>query len=242
MSRFRLILLTSMAMVFVGAYASASASATTPVFSVCLKGTGGSGTKYEESNCEKTDAGGAWELVDINEALAISGTSGVAKMKSVLLKAEALITCKKAKVTGEIEPAGTSKAEATFEGCEVGNSKETFKNCTVPNFKFSFADQLIENATTKEAEDELKPKAGSETFAEIKINSLEGKSCSEKGTFPVKGTQRAEFPEQATHKTSRSVVFKPLGSHLSFDGEEATFEDTATVVLSNGDSWGVSIP
>ena len=83
MSGFRLILLTAMAMVFVGAFASASASATTPVFSVCLKGTGGSGTKYEESNCEKTDAGGAWELVEIKEALAISGTSGVAKLKGV---------------------------------------------------------------------------------------------------------------------------------------------------------------
>ena len=239
---FRLILLTAMAMVFVGTFASVSASATTPVFSVCLKGTGGSGTKYEESNCEKTDAGGAWELVEIKEALAISGTSGVAKLKGSLLKAEVIITCKKAKVTGEIEPAGVSQAEATFEGCEVGNSKEIFKNCTVPNFKFSFADQLIENATTKEAEDELKPKAGSETFVEIKINNLEGKSCSEKGTFPAKGTQDAELPEQTKHKTSRSVVFKPSGSHLTFGGEEATFENTASVVLSNGDSWGVSIP
>ncbi len=239
MSGFRLTLLTAMAMVFVGAFASVPASATSSVFSVCLKSTGGSGTKYEESNCAKTDAGGAWESVEVKEALTISGTSGVTKLKSSILKAEILITCKKSKVTGEIEPAGVSQGEAKFEECEVGNSKETFKNCTVPNFKFSFVGQLIENATTKEVEDEFKPKAGSETLVEIKINSVEGKSCSEKGTFPVKGTQDAELPEQATHKTSRTVAFKPSGSHLSLNGEEATLEDTASVVLSNGDSWGV---
>ncbi len=243
MSRVKLTLLIAMAMamgtVVAGALASASALATTPVFSVCLKGTGGSGTKYEESKCEKEKTGGEWESISIKEALAINGTGGVAKLKGTLLKAEILITCKKDKVTGEIEPAGKSKGETTFEGCEVGNSSGTFKNCAVPTTKFKFMDQLVENAKS-EVEDEFKPASGS-TFVEIVIENKEEKSCAEKGKFPVGGTQNAEL-EQTGYKTSKSLTYKPSGSHLTFNGEAATFENTASVALSNGDSWGVSIP
>jgi hypothetical protein len=237
MSRVKLTLLIAAAVVVAGAFASASASATTPVFSVCLKA-GGSGTKYEESKCEKEKTGGEWEVIAIKEALAINGTGGVAKLKGILLKAEILITCKKDKVTGEIEPAGKSKGETTFEGCEAGNSSGAFKNCAVPNIKFKFIDQLVENAKG-EVEDEFKP-SGS-IFVEIIIENKEEKVCAEKGKFPVGGTQNAEL-EQTGHKTSRSLTYKPSGSHLTFDGEPATFENTASVVLNNGDSWGVSIP
>ncbi len=239
MTRAKLTLLIATAVVVAAAFVSATASATTPVFSVCLKGTGGSGTKYEDSKCEKEKTGGEWEAIALKEALAINGTGGVAKLKGALLKAEILITCKKDKVIGEIEPAGKSKGEVTFEGCEAGNSSGTFKNCAVPNIKFKFADQLVENAKS-EVEDEFKPASGS-TFAEIIIENKEEKACAEKGKFPVGGTQNAEL-EQTGYKTMKSLTYKPSGSHLTFNGEAATFENTASVALSNGDSWGVSIP
>ena len=238
MTRVKSTLSIATAAVVVAAFVSATASATTPVFSVCAKGTGGSGTKYEESKCEKEKTGGEWEVIAIKEALAMNGTGGVAKLKGILLKAEILITCKKDKVTGELEPTGKSKGETTFEGCEAGNSSGIFKNCAGPNIKFKFTDQLVENAKG-EVEDEFKPPGS--IFVEVTIENKEEKACAEKGKFPVGGTQNAEL-EQTGYKTMKTFTYKPSGSHLTFDGEPATFENAASVALNNGDSWGVSIP
>jgi len=227
----------------VGAFASASALAITPVYLVCLEKEG-TGTKYKDRNCKETSGtGNKFELVEVTENLAVNGTSGVSVLTSTLLGAEIKITCTKDKFTGTIGPKGLSKGEVTYEGCSAGNTKEPFANCEVPNITFKFIDQLVENATTKEVEDEFKPETPP-IFVKIVIKAKPEKTCLEKGTFPVEGTQNAEAEKPSLGaKLLRELTFKPSGSHLKFNTTEtATYEGKVSIDLNNDDSWGVSIP
>jgi hypothetical protein len=241
MSRVRLFLLSVVAIVAVGAFASTSALATTPVYLVCLEKTG-SGTKFEERNCSKALGTGKFELVAVAENLGVTGTLGVSVLTSTLLKAEIKITCKKGKFTGTIGANGASKGEVTYEECEAGNSKEKFASCKVPNIKFKFIDQLVEKSAT-EVEDEFKPETGS-IFVEIVIENKGTEKCLEKGTFPVEGTQNAETEKPSLGALLlRNLTFKTSGSKLKFNKTEtATYEGKASIDLNNDDSWGVSIP
>lgn len=242
MTRFRLILMSVVAMFAVGAFASASASAITPVYLVCVE-KAGSGKKFKDRNCKEESGTGKFELVEVTENLSVNGTSGVSVLTSTLLKAEIKITCKKDVFTGTIGPKGLSKGEVTYEECKVGNSSGNFANCVVPNIKFKFIDQLIENSKG-EVEDEFKPESG-KVFVEIVIkNKAEGEICQEKGTFPVEGTQNAVVEQPSTGaKLLREFSFAPSGSHLLFNKTEtATYEGKVSIDLNNDDSWGVSIP
>lgn len=233
--------MSAVAMFAVGAFASTSALAITPVYLVCLE-KAGSGKKFKDRNCKEESGTGKFELVEVTENLAVNGTSGVSVLTSSLLKAEIKITCTKDKFTGTIGPKGLSKGEVTYEGCTAGNSSGEFKTCEVPNIKFKFIDQLVENATTKEVEDEFKPETGS-IFVEIVIKNKPEQSCAEKGTFPVEGTQNAEVEKPSLGaKLLRELTYKTSGSHLTFLKEKATYEGKVSIDLNNDDSWGVSIP
>jgi hypothetical protein len=241
MSRFKLIMMSVVAMFAVGAFASASASAITPVFLVCLE-KAGSGKKFEERNCSKESGSGKFELVEVTEFLKVNGTSGVSTLKGTLLSAEIIITCKKDNFTGEIGPKGLSKGTVTYEECEAGNSKEKFTSCEVPNIKFTFIDQLIENKAGG-IEDEFKPAEAGKPFVEIEIKNKTGKTCAEKSKEPVVGTQNAEVESSSLGaKLLRELTFKPAGSNLTYDGEPATYEGKVSIDLNNDDSWGASIP
>lgn len=242
MLRIRFILLGLAALAFVGAFASASASAVTPVFLVCLE-KAGSGKKYEDRNCSKENAGsGKFELVEVTSFLPANGTSGISTLKATVAGAELIITCKKDLFTGEIGPKGLTKGEVTYKECSAGNAKEEFKNCAVPNITFKFIDQLVEKSAT-EVEDEFKPAGGSNLFVNIVIENKEGKSCAEKNTYPVEGTQNAEVEAPSLGaKLLRELTFKPSGSHLTLKGNAATYEGKVSIDLNNDDSWGVSIP
>ncbi len=240
MSRFKLIMMSVVAMFVVGAFASASASAITPVYLVCLE-KAGSGKKFEDRNCSKESGTGKFELIEVTEFLKVNGTGGLATLKGSLSGAEIIITCSKQKFEGEIGAKGLSNGLVTYEGCAVGNSKEKFTSCEVPNIKFKFIDQLVENAK-KEIEDEFKPEKGTE-FVMIEIKAVTGKTCVEKGKFPVDGTQNAEVEQPSTGaKLLTELTFKPTGSNLTFDGAAATFESKISIDLNNDDSWGASIP
>lgn len=242
MSRFKLIMMSVVAMFAVGAFASASASAITPVYLVCLE-KAGSGKKFEDRNCAKENGStGKFELVEVSEFLGVNGTGGASTLKTTLLSAELIIKCTKSKFTGEIGPKGLSKGEVTYEGCAAFSSPTAeLANCEVPNIKFKFIDQLVEKSATV-VEDEFKPESGS-TFVEIEIKNKGTKSCIQKGKFPVTGTQNAEteLPSSGA-KLLRELTFKTSGSHLKFNGEAATYEGKVSIDLNNDDSWGVSIP
>jgi hypothetical protein len=132
----------------------------------------------------------------------VIGKSGIAELKGELLGAEALVTCNKGTSTGELLENGASKGKLVYEECKIGNKKETFANCEVPNISVNVKDQLV--GTEAEAEDEMKPASG-EIFAEIVINNKGAKTCLEKGTFPVKGSQTCKLPSGESFKVEHEI-------------------------------------
>jgi hypothetical protein len=233
MSGIRLIMLGLAALaatVAVGAFASAAASAHKVLD--CLKVAAGTG-KYEESKCTKGPGSKEWERFEI-ASQKISGTGGVSTLKTTLAGAEIIVTCKKAGLTGEIETAGTGKGDATLEECSLGNSHETFSSCEVPNTSFELSAQLVGSPV----ELEFKPASGS-TFVEVTIKNKAGKTCVEKGTYSIDGTQDCVFSNGETFEVKHEVDCKAAGSHLTFDGNTATFEGDKSIEMGSGDSWAV---
>jgi hypothetical protein len=245
MLQIRLILMGIAVVAVLGALASASASAITPVFLVCLEKSG-SGKKFEERNCSKEDGSGKFELVEVTEFLKINGTGGLSTLKTSLLGAPMSVKCKKSKFSGEVGPKGLSRGEVTYEGCALytdnkEGKEEELTNCEVPNINFKIVDQLVEKSAT-EVEDEFKPAMGT-TLVDIVFKNKGEKTCTEKGTFPIIGTYNAEAELPATGaKLLRELTFKASGSHLKFNGEDATYEGKVNLDMNNDDSWGVSIP
>ena len=242
MSRFKLIMMSVAAVALVGAFSSASAMAA-PHFSTCLNVGSGKG-QWEDSACSKAKSGGGWETSAVSSSLEASGTGGVAKLKSELLSAEILITCNKNTITSAatfLETEGKSKGEVVFEECKVGNSKETFVNCEVPNIKFKYTDQLVLNSEGI-VQDEFKgvEKEGTQ-FVEISIKNKEAKSCTQKGTFPVTGTQLALLPEPHVFKRLHLLNFSTADSHLTFNGKSATFEGNDEIELLSGAFFAISL-
>jgi hypothetical protein len=189
----------------------------------------------ECENFEPATETGTWQHK--TALIIIEGTSGVSKLKGEILGAEALVTCNKDTFTGELEEGGASKGKVIFEECKVGNSKETFVNCEVPNIEFNFKDQLVGSA--KPYEDEFKPASG-ELFVEIKIKNKGEKSCLQKGTFPVKGTQTCKLPGQETFSKEHEIKCETSGSKLEFNGKKgATYEGTDKVKSTSGVEWAV---
>ncbi len=235
MSRIRFILLGMAATVVLGAFASASASAHR--FVDCLKVAAGSKGIYEETKCEKAKAGGEWEKYEIANQ-EVLGTGGLTKLKSELLGAELLITCKKETFSGLLEVGGASKGEITLEECSIGNKTETFKNCEVPNIKFKLTGHLI----TKEEETEVEfrgvEKEGAQ-FVEIQIKNKGEKSCTQKGKFPIQGTQTCSFSNGPIFEPTHTIECTPSGSSLVFNGKSATFEGSRSAGTTSNDSWAV---
>lgn len=221
-------LVVLIATVAVGVLMSASASAHR--FVDCLKAASGSKGAYEESKCEKVKTGGEWEKFEVTGE--VTGTGGVAKMTTTLLKAEIAITCKKAHFAGVLEKEGASAGEADFEECEAGNKTEPFRNCEVPNIKFKLKGLLFDSP----AEIEFKPETGS-TFVDIVLKNKAEKNCVEKGTFPIEGTQTCSFTNAATFAIEHEIKCEPAGSHLTFGHETASFEQTRAIETVTGDDW-----
>ena len=220
-------------MFVVGAFASASASALTHTFLTCLNVGAGKG-QWEDSACSKAKTGGGWETSEVANGTKVEGTSGVSKLKSELLGAEILITCTKDVFKGELETKGASKGEVTFEGCSASSGGAELANCEVPNIKFKFLDQLVleeVKAGEFEVADEFKP-AVAGPFVEIEIKNKGTKSCLQKGTFPVTGTQKCLLPEASIFKVLHKIDCKPVGSILEFNKKPATFESLEEVELS----------
>jgi hypothetical protein len=229
-------------MALVGAFASASASAITPVYLLCLEKEG-AGTRYATSSCspEKSPKG-KFELVPVTEELGVNGTGGLSTLKTKLDGATLVITCSKSTFTGNIGPKGLSNGTVTYGGCKAFSPEGTeLVNCEVANIKFKFVDQLIENAK-HEIEDEFKPATGS-TFVEIELLN-KGASCIQKGTYKVEGTQNAEVEQGPGAKLLRELTFKESGSHLTFgpSKEKATYEGKVSIDLNDDCNWGASIP
>jgi len=229
MSRIRLVLLSSMAVLVVSAIGASSAFATFTKTSVKCEGTGVPTVclSTTEKGTELFEASGTESIANVKEVKA-----SVLKVTSIGLE----IQCTTDAATGQInqtEPLikaySLSKFVLKFSTCKVTGAHE--KECKV-----------VEPMTTKnltgtllsEKEIEAKPESG-EIFTEIEIGNQTGQTCPAtiKGVNPVKGAQICTLPENTvdlkTHKLACAA-----GTKLKFGSNEATFEGEASFELGAG--------
>lgn len=211
MTRLRLILLSMLAVFAVSAVASASASAA--------------------SKCEAKEEGGdnTW-CIEGKELAGEQALTTSQKTSFVLTAAAAGITLTCTKETGSgtlvqvnsTEPAA-SDVELTFSGCTL----TSLPNCKVKEpIKVNGGGDLLDAVTKGRSEVTFTPSEG-ETFAEITIENNGAKTCLQKGTFPVTGSQTCALPKGEEEITKHEVECKTTGSKLKLGKNEATFSGTA---------------
>lgn len=227
MSRFKLVLLSALAVLGVFAIASASASAA-PLYLVCLEKSNGN---YEDSLCTVPNTGkGDWESYEVTTALAIEGTLGLSDLTSTIDKTAATITCAKGTVTGSIEASGKSKATIVYEECSIA----AFSGCEVPNITAKVTDKLIETGTT--IEDEFNEE-GSGPFATI---TFKGSGCGIKSlSLKVKGSQICALAEGEVSKSLHLLDCEESGSKLKLGEEAAKYKGSASIQLVSHDAFRV---
>lgn len=230
-SRFRTMLVASLAVFAVGAVASASASAKNPTWMVCKGVSAGSG-KFEDGLCSKGGKGN-WEASELlaGETKGIEATSsgrqeftlsglGITLMCNLKTKAGAKL------IGGE---PGAVEETIVYERCEV----KGFEKCLINNERAGEA-QITTNALTakevflskKGAETEspeetgtlLKPKTG-KVWASVTFKSEKGESSCP--TF-LEGTGReitgevlAENVKSGVHATTQQLSF-PVGNLATY--------------------------
>ena len=240
MSRFKLVLLSMLAMLALGSVASASASAHRFVNSQCVPYTNALIAWETKAKCvAQNPAGGDaiknWELEGI-AAAKVEGTSGESILEGEVALVKVFIKCNKDTFSGELEATGASKGKVEFTECRVVNKKgNQIENCKVKEpIEFKFKDQLVSSPV----EDEFKPAAGA-IFVEITMEAEAGGVCAISGTYKVEGTQTCKLPSAGTLQAEHEIVCEPSGSSLKFAGNPATFTSTEKVKLESGGKWAM---
>jgi hypothetical protein len=199
MSRFRLLLISALAVLAVAAVASASASA---AFKKEF---------FVEKAAVTTPVG------------VVGGSSTVSKLEAKLFGVKVKIECASSTYTGTLAAAGASTGTISFSGCTVkAGSKEKCK--VVEPITAELKDQLVE--VKKALQDEFSPAEGG-IFVKITIEA-EGGTCSVAGTFEVTGTQNCELPSSTVEALEHEIVCKPVKT-LKLGGEEAKFTSTQVI-------------
>lgn len=231
MSRFKLVLLSALAVLGVFAVASASASAA-PHWLVCLESTTGT----LNSLCE-TGSSGKFELKEITTVLEVEGTSTESKLTSEIGSTKVVIKCPKDKVAGTIEAPGKSEATITYEECSL----EGASGCTV-NSPGQPAKTIVAEVLDRLVENSEKTKILDEFFEKEKVpfTKIEITGCALKNTLEVKGSQKCELPGGEEVKTLHELECLTTGSSLKLGTKEATYAGTASIKLKDKDAWRVS--
>ncbi len=261
-NRIRVLLVSLLAVLAVGAVTSSSASAAHG-FWICKEKAGVGEEppiKYDEHHCNTKEKElklrkWEWKPVEGAEVFKVEGTSGVSKLESEVAGLKILIECKKDTFKGEIEAAGKNKGEVTFSECSLFEVTKYVKvaltACTVPNIVFKFTTQLVTGQGAGPAtwgpEDEFNSTEAEETFVTIKIEG----TCALKGTYKAKQAeveikpaaqkfkgQVCAMPEAGVGKLEHEIVCTSSGSHITFGGKPAYFTSTDLVKLENGWWWG----
>jgi hypothetical protein len=200
MSRLRLLLISALAVLAVGAVASASASA----------------AFKKEFFVEKAAV--------TSPVGVVGGSSTTSKLEAKLFGVKVKIECASSTYTGTIAAAGASTGAISFSGCTgKAGSKEKCK--VAEPIQSELKDQLVE--VKKALQDEFSPAAG-EDFVTITIEAESGGPCTVAGSFEVTGTQNCELPGSTVEALEHEIVCKPVKT-LKLGGEEAKFTSTQTI-------------
>jgi len=226
-----------LAVVALGAVASASASAFSRQWDVCEEGTG-AGTKFTEHKCTTASGTGKWEwkvLTSSSETRKVISSGGVFTLTAGGKTVECTAVTDKGTITGGTP--GTDKAEEIkFTGCtanakkctaESGAVKGTIIVKEVPTklvvIGTKLADEFEENPITKE-------------FVTIKFDEA-GEPCTNFPTTKVKGDVAAEVIA-GTGELNFPATPLTVPIHLEAFGVNATLVGKDTQELENG--WAVT--
>ena len=186
------------------------------------------GSNYNTDNCTTTETGGLWALV---LGMTVNPIQGPGKSKLVS-ESTGTVECGEDTFSGKPEEEGKLKGETAFHSCKVAAQP----GCAVEQ-SGSFTDQLVE--VEKKLEYEFKGTKGEEEFLKTVITAKEGKACTVKGTYTVKGTQKCELLEGTFGAVEHEISCKPAGSKLTVGGLKATYEDSEKITLQKETDWGV---
>jgi hypothetical protein len=201
MSRFRLLLLGLLAVLAVGAVASASASAET-----C---TGGSHLVFCNDNQEPL----------VGET--VLGTSSLALLASHLGGSEAKFHCSSDDFSATLEKLGLGQGLILFlnctellpAGCELSaNQKKEIDAVFIAQ---------LESPT-------LATFTGNKGGVANEFATLEVKNCSVAGNYTVTGTQMVSLPEGGVSKKEHEIIATKAQSALKLGVESASFSSTTT--------------
>lgn len=222
MSRIRLLLMGLLAVVVVGAVASASASAAES----CTSGT----THFLFCNDNQEPLTGS----------SVLGTSGLALLTGHLAGAEAKFDCKSDDFKATLGALGTGTGLILFLNCtEEKPAKCKLSSADEKEIDAKFAVQ--QNSVT------LATFTGSgtgEEFVALHVESVsETEKCAVPGTYPVTGKQIANTPKGASSLVNQEIVATKANSILKIGTEpNAGFSSTTSNThLTNGLAWLVML-
>jgi hypothetical protein len=233
MIKLRVLLLTAIAVLAASAMATASASALEP----CTH-EAGSGHYVL---CVENPAGSGLLLVTTLETFTSKKTAATtSKLAVPALKITIVCTTAADEGTLTAPPTSVSKLVIKFEGCTVEGEEGKCEVTNVTTKEISGAFSL-----SSEVEDvTFKPESGS-TFAEVKIKSKAGMTCTAAASSPlvVKGEQLCTPKEiEAVDRVNQTLSCSPSGSKLTVAGHPTEFELTEEVALSGtnkGFAWDI---
>lgn len=230
MSRIRLVVLSLVAVLAVSAAASASALAAETFGGVqCQPYPEG---KWKDPQCTEKGPPNEYETMEITNS-EVKGEGETAILKSEISTTKIYIDCQKTTFAGRIEKGGKSKSEIKYEKCVLyeESTGKPISTCTVPTITANVADEIV--GGKGHFEDRFTPEKGEE-FTKIKI---EGASCTLKGTFEVKGSQRCELPDAEARQKKHAIRCKESGSSLKLGNKEAFYRGEVTAELVPPDDW-----
>jgi hypothetical protein len=199
MSRFRLLLLGLLAVLAIGAVASASASA-----------------------ADSCNGGPNWIFCnDNNEPLLLEtvlGTSGTAILASHLGGAEAKFECSSDDFSALLEHLGIGSGLILFLGCKETEPAGCSLSSTEVHATFTFQTEGTELATFTGNKN-----GTSKEFAQLTVTG-----CSVSGSYPVTGTQMVELKNGGVSKVEHEIVAKKSQSNLKLGVETASFSSSTT--------------
>lgn len=256
MTRLRLVLLSIMAVLVVGAVASASASAT-PYWEVCNKHSG-AGTKYPTNKCKESEKGSGeyeWLKLEAGESETFTSSGEEQQLIGKLSGLEVEVRCSSVSDVGTIkggEP-GTDEATVVYHGCKKvfgqetsGGAKVEIKGCEAKSpgkvsgqIELVVDTKLVEYSAGKIG-DEFTGTGTEGVFVEIELGKEETsgfkykKACAlfPKTAQKVYGSTIGEGEVGKEGNLCEKFKFGPTLSSLKFGTETAVYdgavEDTLT--------------
>ena len=241
MSRTKLLLLSLLTVLAVGAVASASASAAALVFTCGQPG--GSTWKFESQ--EKCYLGtpvvsnGTWEREDIATGTLVKGLALLSVLKSKLAGVTIEIHCPDAHLDGKLDPNGLMLGVIiTYLGCVIQGSWAP--KCEVASTLVT--NKLMGTATSSGRQELTFEPEGTSNFIEIVIKTKSGQTCNIANTYPITGTQKCAIDtseaEASEGKVLHEVICTAAGSKLKLGEETATYVGNAMVEME-GKTWAM---